>query len=71
MSRSVHLMYLTKSGWPQPNPVPNGNFTGIEPHVSRHVLLMEEVEWLGGISKRIMVVRSNVSEADGIGIQEG
>ena len=67
VSRLVHLMYLVKSGWPQPNPVPNGNLTGIVPHVSRHVLLMmEEAVWMGGVSKRRMVDRSKVSEEDGI-----
>lgn len=67
-------MYLTKSGWPQPNPVPNGNFTGIVPHVSRQrpligmawpAWMVDETAWRG--IKRKMVIRSKVSEADGIG----
>lgn len=36
----LHLMYLAKSGWPQPNPVPNGYLTWIVPHVLWHVPLM-------------------------------
>lgn len=29
-------MYGWNCGEPQPGPVPKGNFTGVEPHVSRH-----------------------------------
>ena len=29
-------MYGWNCGEPQPGPVPNGNFTAVEPHVSRH-----------------------------------
>lgn len=37
---ALHFMYLAKSGWPQPNPVPKGYFTGIVPQVWRHVPLV-------------------------------
>lgn len=65
-------MYLTNSGWPQPNPVPNGNFTGIAPHASSHipVIGMAWPAWMTDErvsrgSKKKMVMRSRVSEADG------
>lgn len=33
----LHFMYLAKTGWPHPNPVPKGYFMGMVPHVSSHV----------------------------------
>lgn len=36
----VHFMYRVKSGCPQPNPEPKGNFMGIVPQVLWHVPLI-------------------------------
>lgn len=37
---ALHFIDLEKSGWPQPNALPKGYFTGIVPQVWRHVPLV-------------------------------
>lgn len=57
----LHFMLLPKSGWPQPNPEPKGNFMGMLPQVVWHVPLIGMnggVAW-SGRSRRKMFMSSH------------
>ena len=69
-------MYLEKSGWPQPNPVPNGNLTVILPQTSLHVPFggvprtMSGREWTRGRERKMKMKTKMIGhgvEEDDIG----